>query len=192
MPGVKGSPLLLGGLALLLASCASQPSASPSPAANTAPLAAGPPPLSGPVSQTLQAAFAAQTASLQCGMSASGNDWNAVCVTPFGLRVLSVGVNHGVVTAEKGVGVPAQLRPEQVLADMQLVFWPQAALDTAFAGSAWQLSSPAPRTRRLTEAGQLVAEVHYADSDPWNGQVWLSNLRYGYSLIITTAAAPTE
>ena len=68
------------------------------------------------------------------------------------------------------------------------MFWPLAALQPRLQQEGWQLSEPAPGTRRLRRGAQLVAEVHYAAEDPWAGRSWLVNLDYGYSLQIDSQA----
>jgi len=91
--------------------------------------------------------------------------------------------------ADKGPYVPSAFPPEQVLSDLQLVLWPNAAWQQRLVGSEWQMAEPRPGLRRLRYRGRLVAEVHYADAatgDPWNRRAWLSNLAYGYTLDIST------
>jgi len=62
--------------------------------------------------------------------------------------------------------------------------WPRAALQSALEKSAWRLTEPDPRTRRLTRDSKLIAEVHYATPDPWTGRAWLVNFERGYSITI--------
>lgn len=180
------NPLLLCS-ALLLAACAHQPPASAPP--SLPPLAKGTPALPASASQTLYAAFGSTEAALSCGLKSGAGAWRAVCVNALGLRVLTLGVDAaGVVTAERGLGVPEALSPERVLADVQLALWPLADLQAAYAGSDWQVDEPVPSTRRLRLQNRLMAEVHYTSGAPWAGQLWLSNLALGYSLALITEA----
>ena len=57
---------------------------------------------------------------------------------------------------------PAQLKPEQVLSDLQLSFWPQAAIVGALPPQ-WTLQA-APNERVLKYAGTERAKVNYLDS----------------------------
>lgn len=151
-----------------------------------------PPPLLTPASlgstggalQVVHAAFGVREVSFQCvvdvdpqrltliGLSAEGQRW-------FGLRY-----DGSTVASESTPLAPAGLDPQHVLADLQFALWPLAALQQALAGTAWQVSEPAPATRRLRRDGQLVTEVHYASADPWRGRLWLSNFDAGYSLAV--------
>lgn len=179
--------------ALLLSSCAAQrsPPLAASGADELPPIASDLPPLPAQAMQTLHAAFAEREESLQCGIGTANGGWRAVCVNPLGMRLLSLGVAaDGQVTAERGLGVPEQLDPRRILADVQLAYWPLASLSAAYAGSPWRVSEPLSGTRRLWRDGRLAAEIHYADKDPWNGRLWLVNLRYGYTLAIRTETAP--
>lgn len=179
---------------LLSAGCALRPAAV-AVAEQALPLALDQPRLPANSSQTLLAAFGDRAVQMQCTLSISAADWRTVCINALGLRLLSLGVSaDGQISAERGPGVPEQLDPRRILADVQLAFWPLASLQAAYAGSAWQVSQPADDTRRLLRDGRLVAEVHYANPDPWNGRLWLVNLRYDYSLAIRsesiTAVSP--
>lgn len=178
-------------LALCLGACAQRPV---EPAAGTAlpPLAQGLPSASGQISQTLSAVFGERELTLACGFSVTATDWHTVCVNPLGLRVFTLGMEaDGRITAERGAGVPVQLDARRVLADIQLAYWPLPALQAAYRGSGWQVTEPAPDTRRLWLDQRVVAEVHYAGSSPWNGRLWLVNLRDGYALGIHSESAAT-
>ena len=58
--------------------------------------------------------------------------------------------------------MPRRLQPERLLTDLQLVFWPLASLQEPMRAAGWQLSEPAPGTRRLRHGEKLVAEAHYS------------------------------
>lgn len=182
--------LRLAACALWLTGCAVAPqqAATPEPDA-LPPLARSLPAFAGQVSQTLAAVFGERELTLSCGFSAGEQTgWRTVCVNPLGLRVFTLGVaGDGALTAERGPGVPEQLDPARIAADVQLAYWPLAALETAYANSRWRVTQPAPDTRRLWLDRRVVAEVHYGDVNPWNGRLWLVNLRYGYVLAIQSA-----
>lgn len=178
------SPLGLAFVSLLSAGCVSRPVAVVVPD-EAMPLALDQPRLPSASNQTLLAAFGDRAVQMQCTLMAGAAGWRTVCINALGLRLLSAGVSaDGEISAERGPGVPEQLDPKRILADVQLAFWPLDSLKAAYAGSAWQVSQPADDTRRLLRDGRLVAEVHYGGPDPWNGRLWLVNLRYDYSLAI--------
>jgi hypothetical protein len=175
-----------------LAACASKP---PVPAAPPAPPVASrpllPPATLGQerqANQVVRASIGARALTFNCVVTVKGGVMTVVGLNATGLRLFTVRYDGSNVQAEKSPGVPASLEPEHLLADLQLVFWPLAALQTRLQPEGWQLSEPAPGTRRLRHGDQLVAEVHYGAEDPWAGRSLLVNLRFGYSLQIDSQA----
>jgi hypothetical protein len=135
-------------------------------------------------SQRLRAAYADQELSLDCAIDVTAGRITVIGLAPAGPRVFTVIYDGQRVNADTSAGVPAVLKPERLLNDLQLALWPQAALEQAFDNTRWRLAQPDPRTRRLLRDGKLVAEVHYADADPWNGRLWLVNFDGGYSIAV--------
>jgi Protein of unknown function (DUF3261) len=111
-----------------------------------------------------------------------------VGLSSTGVRLFTVRYDGTEVHAGKGLPLPEQLTPERLLADLQLVFWPLASLQKPLQEAGWQVSEPAPGTRRLRHGDRLIAETHYGDQDAWTGRSWLVNLEYGYSLQIDSKA----
>lgn len=136
--------------------------------------------------QILRVAHGDQETTLNCVVSVSAEQLSIVGVTALGLRAFTVKFDGATVTAEALPGVPQSMAPERLLNDAQLAYWPLAALKKAMADSPWEVSEPAPGTRRLRRGGKLIAEVHYAQraDSPWLDRVWLTNLEFGYTLAI--------
>lgn len=74
--------------------------------------------------------------------------------------------------------LPAQLQGERVFADLQLVYWPAAAI-RAVLPAGWQLDD-APERRQLRHDGELVVDVRY----PSPARVELERPGQGLSLLI--------
>lgn len=140
--------------------------------------------------QVLHGAFGEHELAFQCVVDANAQQVTLVGLSAQGQRLFSLSYDGRTLKIDSGPQAPAQLDPQRVLADLQLALWPLAALQDAFKGSAWQVSEPAPATRRLAREGRLVAEVHYASADPWRGRLWLSNFELGYSLAVESQALP--
>jgi len=134
--------------------------------------------------QRLRAMVGDREIVLDCVVEVTFDRVTVVGLLPAGNRVFSVRYDGTKVEQERTPQVPAQLQPQQLLADLQLAFWPVESLHDAFRGGPWKLSQPDSRTRRLLRDGRLVAEVHYGDTDPWQGRAWLVNLERGYALIV--------
>jgi hypothetical protein len=174
-------------LLLALAGCASQPS---QPAAEAArPLL--PPDTLGRevvVNQVVRASIGTRHLTFNCVVTVKQGAMTVIGLNATGLRLFTVRYDGAGVQTEKARDVPPLFEPEQLLADLQLVFWPLAALQPRLQQAGWQVSEPAPGTRRLQRGEQLIAEVHHGAAEPWAGRSWLVNLRYGYSLQIDSQA----
>jgi len=185
----RGAALVLCGLlGLGLAGCSYLPRKLP-PAAASAPQPEGPPLLapdtlggSRDTQQILRAAFGEREVTLRSVVRASPERIEMVVLTALGQRAMSLQWDGHDWKVETAPLVPAALRPEWLVADMQLALWPLAALQAAYRPAGWEVTEPGGGVRRLRHGGKLVAEVAYADADPWRGRYWITNFRYGYAL----------
>ena len=173
--------------ALLLSGCAALPAAK-TPAPTFPLLAPATLGTSRSVQQILHVAYGDQEATLNAVLTATPGHLQVIALNAMGLRLFTVDYDAAGLKAERMPGLPEQIDPARVLADLQLAFWPLAALQTAAQGTDWQISEPYFGTRRLKRAGRLIAEVHYADNHPWRGRLWLANYEFGYSLAVESAA----
>jgi hypothetical protein len=137
--------------------------------------------------QVLHVAFGGRDATLSAVLSITPERLQVVGLNAVGLRLFTVEYAGGELKSERSPGLPSEVDPARVLADLQLAFWPLAALQAATRDTAYEISEPYARARRLKRDGRLIAEVHYADDRPWNGRVWLSNFEHGYSLAVDSA-----
>jgi hypothetical protein len=177
-------PLILA--TSLLAACAHAPREPAGPAPRALAPVSDVSPRS--ASQVIHAAYGERTATLRTALEVSASDIRLVGVTATGQRLFTASYDGQTVNAERGAFVPADLQPERVLADMQLALWPLPALQQAL-GSAYEVAEPFAGVRRLRRDGRLVAEVHYAGSDPWSGRLWLVSFEHGYSLTVDTTTS---
>lgn len=167
---------------MLLVACATVPSVGSSTSRPLLPPAS----LGGDraVGQVVRGAVGAREMTINCVVTVKDGAMTVVGLNAMGVRLFTVRYDGQQVQAEQMPGVPEQLTPDRLLADLQLVFWPLPALQSTLASADWRLSEPAPGTRRLRHGDRLVAEAHYAGPDPWSGRSWLVNFEYGYSLQI--------
>jgi hypothetical protein len=140
------------------------------------------------VSQRLRAMHGEREMSIECAVDVDAGRILLVGLLPAGPRLFTASFDGTRIDAQSSRALPAALSAERMLNDLQLAFWPLAALERAFAGTGWRVTEPDPRTRRLLRGGSLVAEVHYAGADPWHGRVWLANFVADYSIAIDSAA----
>ncbi|MGQ0618682.1 MAG: DUF3261 domain-containing protein [Panacagrimonas sp.] len=139
------------------------------------------------VRQIVHAAYADHEATMQCVLSVDADRLRLIALGALGNRLFTLSHDGERSSLESVPPVPADLPPERLLDDIQFALWPLPALQARLAGSDWQLSEPTPGTRRLRFGGRLIAEVHYAGPDPWNGRLWLSNFQIGYTLTVDSA-----
>lgn len=170
---------------LVLAGCAAlRPGMVPAPLPPLAPLASS---LPRSATQTLRIAVGDRALALQCALRLGPDGWRTACVSATGQRLVTLQVDaDGRIDLEGDADRAGPIEAARMAADIQLALWPIQMLQEAQRGSAWSTQQVSPHTRRLLHEHQLVAEVHYAGDDPWNGTLWVSNYRERYSLEILT------
>ncbi|MBI2241909.1 MAG: DUF3261 domain-containing protein [Magnetospirillum gryphiswaldense] len=92
----------------------------------------------------------------------------------LGRRAMTIQWRAGQVTMDKSSWVPDALRPENILADIVLLYWPEPVLARSLRGA--QISSDA--------GGRTIGKIIHISrpADPWNGQSHLVNGSFGYEL----------
>ena len=170
--------------AILCTGCMSQPQRPASP--ETARPLVAPSTLgsSRTVNQIVRGAFGEREMTINCVVTVKDGVMTIVGVSAMGIRIFTMKYDGQSTSIDNTLPIPAQLTPERLLADFQLVFWPLEALKKPLAASGWQVTEATLGTRRLRRDTHLVAEVHYASADPWTGRSWLVNLDHGYTLNI--------
>jgi hypothetical protein len=176
--------------ALLLGACAHAPHAIDKGGDAARPPLAAPDALPArSASQVIHAIYGARALTLRTGIELDASALKVVGVTATGQRLFTVTWDGKAVTATTSAFVPDNVRPERVLADVQLALWPLTAVQRAFAPAGFEVSEPFAGVRRLTRGDKLIAEVHYASADPWAGRLWFVNFEFDYSLTIDTSTA---
>lgn len=137
--------------------------------------------------QIVRGAFGEREATLQCSVVVRDDLITVVGLTALGVRLFTVRYDGREIQHERALPAPAQLTPQRLLADLQLMLWPLSALREPLAAAGWQIAEPFAGTRRLRRAGRIVAEVHYSGADPWRGRSWLANFEHGYTLAIDSS-----
>lgn len=103
----------------------------------------------------------------------------------FGQRVLTMHYDGKELTSWRHMMLPAQVRPEDVLEDMQLTLWPAESITTALPAG-WRVAEQGA-TRTLYLENEPIMRIVYSGSPRWSGTVVLENLRYHYKLTIQFA-----
>ncbi|MES2740479.1 MAG: DUF3261 domain-containing protein [Pseudomonadota bacterium] len=170
-------------LVALLAGCASAPPA-PAPARlglRLAPAALG---HSISVQQHLRVERGGRIDELDAALEVDPGQLDLVGLA-LGQRVLSLHYDGKELSTWRHFMLPAQVRAEDVLEDMQLTLWPAAAIQAALPAG-WRIEEQGMR-RTLSLDGVPVTRIDYSAHPRWSGTVVLENLRYHYRLTIQSA-----
>ncbi|MGV8894130.1 MAG: DUF3261 domain-containing protein [Burkholderiaceae bacterium] len=103
----------------------------------------------------------------------------------FGQRVLRLYYDGNVLQSWRHAMLPAQVRAEDVLEDMQLTLWPSDSISKALP-TGWRIEDSGLR-RTLYMDDTAVTVIDYSGLPRWSGTVVLENLRYHYRLTIQSA-----
>ena len=130
-------------------------------------------------------AYGENGATFQCVVRVTEAQVDVIALLPLGPRAFSLSWDGTQLKSESAMKNEQAPKPEQMLADLELAFWPLAALQNAALNTDWSISEPQAGTRRIVHRGRLYAEVrHDRGGDAWDGRTWLVNFPQGYSLDI--------
>ena len=102
-----------------------------------------------------------------------------------GLSLFNLSYDGENLVLDKNPLLPDTVEPGAIVADMQLIYWPAAALQDRLPPG-WHLQTGANR-RELFQDSEKIAEIRYlSDEADWPRHAELENLRYGYRLSIDT------
>lgn len=181
----------LAGLALLVfvSGCATQETArSPDVAIGRGVSLALPMPPAYPrestVLQTVQGAYGARRRTFQSVVSLAADKVRVIMTLPGGPRVMTVHWSAQGVTTERTALAPAELRGENVLADIVITLWDLDAVGAALSGDATITEADGVRTIR--GAGREVITVWYAEGANESERMVLTNHDFGYELVISS------
>lgn len=138
------------------------------------------------VMQLVTARYGTQTYAFEARVSATAEQFLMVGVDSLGRRAMTITWSDAMISYESAPWLPPQLRPENVLADMVLLYWPEATVRRALAPSGGDVVA-APGRRTITKAGEPVVQIDYgpsADGSPWASTLRYRNLAFQYELDI--------
>jgi hypothetical protein len=138
------------------------------------------------VSQLVVARYRTRTIAFEVRVSAAHDHFDLLCVDTLGREAMRIHWTRDGIVAEKAAWVPENLRPENMLADIVMLYWPEAVVARALAGSGGTLVvEPGMRSIRLRGEEVIHADFQpLPGADPWNGNVRYSNLPRDYALDI--------
>jgi len=104
----------------------------------------------------------------------------------LGQRVLTLHYDSERLKSWRHSMLPAQLRDEDVLEDLQLTLWPVDAIRPALPAG-WRIEENGLH-RTLLLGDVPVVLINYSGQPRWIGKIELSNLRYRYRLTIQSVS----
>ncbi|HTI88630.1 MAG TPA: DUF3261 domain-containing protein [Alphaproteobacteria bacterium] len=119
---------------------------------------------------------------------------NRISITPDRVRLVSLDSSgnqamtitwtSGGVYSEAAAWIPEPLRPEKILADMVILYWPEESVRIALIGGTLHA---APEHRSVVADGQDVIRAAFNPlraGDPWSGSLHYENVALGYAVDI--------
>lgn len=104
----------------------------------------------------------------------------------LGQRVLTLHYDGKRLQSWRHPMLPAQLRDEDVLEDVQLIIWPVDAIRSALPPG-WRIEESGLRRTLLLDDTPVMV-IDYSGQPRWIGRIELSNLRYRYQLMIQSVS----
>lgn len=115
-----------------------------------------------------------ETFVFECRLSVNAERLLLAGSDSMGRRAMTVTWSGGAIVVERADWLPDTLRPENILADIVLLYWPEEAVRRGLKGA---VLSQVSQGRRI---GEAIA-VSWA-GDPWNGLSRLVNTPWGYEI----------
>ncbi len=109
-----------------------------------------------------------------------------VATDTLGRKAMSITWTDESLTWDVASWVPAQLRPENVVGDFALMFWPEQAVGQSLSGTSATLKT-GPGFRAIALAEKEIVRIDYAaanSDDPWMNHLTYANRAFGYELDI--------
>jgi hypothetical protein len=139
--------------------------------------------------QLISAHYGGQTYVFESRISVTPERLRLVSVDSLGREAMKIVWTSGGIYYEAAPWVPEQLRPENVLADIIILYWPEATVQSALIGGSLRL---ADGHRTVVADGRDVIRADFKpqqSGDPWSGTLHYENLAWGYALDIQSKEA---
>lgn len=109
-----------------------------------------------------------------------------VGLSPTGTRLFTIVTQEGQVRAEGFSSIIESIKPEFLLADMQLSLWPMEQLQANISGAEYLEINAV--NRLLKANNSTIISIHYSEPDHLTGQIEFTHQQRGYTLSLTPIA----
>ena len=108
-------------------------------------------------------------------------------LTPFGNRIFLLTTVDGKVRYEPSPLFKVPVKPQFVMANLQLIFWPQDVLQNHITqGLLVEDRTGKGLIRKIYCREQECIRIHYSNSSPWRGQIVFEHLQWHYTFVLRT------
>jgi hypothetical protein len=129
--------------------------------------------------QLVVARYGARTLTFEGRISAAPDHFDLVSIDPLGRTAMRIHWTNAGVAAEKADFVPDDLRAENMLADLVMLYWPAPVVARALIGGSL---TEAAGERAVRQGGADIIRVLLPPGDAWNGKVSYRNQPWDYAL----------
>lgn len=106
-----------------------------------------------------------------------------VGLTPTGTRIFTIRMQQGFVDAKGFSSLVENIKPEYILADLQLSLWPLEELRGAIQRGT--VSQPDKHLRNVDHQGMTVITIVYSDPVAYQGTIEFTHKERGYHLVLS-------
>ncbi len=136
--------------------------------------------------QLVTARYEGTTSVFEGRLSVAPDRLFLVCTDVLGRRAMTVAWDGVRLEVERAPWLPEALPPENVLADIVLLFWPEESIRRGLRGA----DILATGTSRSVRQGMTEIISITRDADPWAGAATLTNHARRYEIQVQSQAAP--
>jgi hypothetical protein len=137
--------------------------------------------------QLITASGYGQTFVLEVNISVTSERVTLVGLDAMGRRAITITWTDQNVSAETAPWVPESLRPGSMLADIILIYWPEAVARRALPVGGELLQEARGRTIRINGNDVLRVDYGWAAGARWNGTLRYSNFAWGYEIEVQSS-----
>lgn len=136
--------------------------------------------------QLVTARYDGNTTVFEGRLSVASDRLFLVCTDGLGRRAMTIAWDGARLEVEQAPWLPEALPPENVLADIILLFWPEESIRRGLRGADIMATGAARSIRQgMTEIISITR-----DADPWAGAATLTNHARRYEIRVQSQAVP--
>ena len=139
------------------------------------------------VAHLVTARYGDRVAGFEGHIDAASGHFRLAVLDPLGRKALVVDWTDADLAFDAAPWFPAGLRPQNMLADLVLIYWPPEVLQRALRPAGFTATAA---QRSVTRDGQEIIRADFTPgpgADPIGARVVFRNLAFGYSLDIRAA-----